>query len=160
MGGIGWLVALVVVLALIATLSDGMLRGGRRRHGATGQHGEFDPGRAVSRGHVDASGEVPVPRAGEVWWGELPGAAEPLRPCLVVSVSRGVAVVAAVTEGRRGERPGTLEIPGSVLAAPEGGGLVWLLETGELAEVPVGALGRRAGALPEQTWVRVSELLE
>src|SRR5213595_3068433 len=97
-----WLaLAAVVLLALVATLVDGWGRGSRRR-------------RVRTRSGAVAGGPQPA----EIWWAQVPyedGPGGKDRPCLVLSVRGGTALVAKITSKYHDERAGVIPLPpGSV----------------------------------------------
>ncbi|MFD5039424.1 type II toxin-antitoxin system PemK/MazF family toxin [Streptomyces sp. NPDC058377] len=159
-----WWVALaaVVLLALVATVSDARGRGGRgpRRPGGRTR----PPGRAPERAPERAPGRKKgrphgVPRPGEIWWADVPfedGPGSKDRPCLVLSVRGGTAVVAKITSKHHEERPGVIALPpGSVGDAR---GRQSFLETDELRDVAVAGFRRKAGELDGEVWGRVRGL--
>ncbi|MBM7438841.1 type II toxin-antitoxin system PemK/MazF family toxin [Streptomyces sp. HB132] len=147
--------AVVVLLALVATVSDARGRGGRgpRRPGGRTR----PPGRAPERkkkGRPHGG-----PRPGEIWWADVPfedGPGSKDRPCLVLSVRGGTAVVAKITSKHHEERPGVIALPaGSVGDAR---GRQSYLETDELREVALAGFRRKAGELDPGVWGRVRDL--
>ncbi|MFE3519455.1 type II toxin-antitoxin system PemK/MazF family toxin [Streptomyces sp. NPDC059166] len=155
-----WWVALavVVLLALVAAVSDGRGRGGRgpRRPGGRSR----PPGRAPERKpQRKKGGPRGVPRPGEIWWADVPfedGPGSKDRPCLVLSVRGGTAVVAKITSKHHAERPGVIALPpGSVGDAR---GRRSFLETDELRDVAVSGFRRKAGDLDPSVWGRVRGL--
>ncbi|MBD2832156.1 type II toxin-antitoxin system PemK/MazF family toxin [[Kitasatospora] papulosa] len=151
-----WWVALavVVLLALVATVSDARGRGGRgpRRPGGRTR----PPGRAPERKRGRPHGE---PRPGEIWWADVPfedGPGSKDRPCLVLSVRGGTAVVVKITSKHHEERPGVIALPaGSVGDAR---GRRSYLETDELRDVALSGFRRKAGELDREVWGRVRDL--
>ncbi|MET8827444.1 type II toxin-antitoxin system PemK/MazF family toxin [Streptomyces sp. NPDC004610] len=146
-----WLaLAAVVLLALVAALVDGWGRGSR-------------PGGRTTRppGHPGRPGRAagPGPRAGEIWWAEVPyedGPGAKDRPCLVLSVRGRRALVAKITTRYRDGRAGVIPLPpGSVGDAQ---GRPSFLETDELRRVPVGGFRRRVGAVDPALWDQVRHL--
>ncbi|MDG9720370.1 type II toxin-antitoxin system PemK/MazF family toxin [Streptomyces sp. DH24] len=144
------LVAVVVLLALVATLVDGWGRGRRGRRRAR---------QGSSR-----------PQPAEIWWARVPSTegGEPLgpvdaagtrghdRPCLVLSVRGRHAVVAEITSTYRDERAGVIPLPpGSVGGAQ---GRASYLETDELRDVPVRDFSRRVGVMDPVLWDQVRHL--
>ncbi|MFC4191293.1 MULTISPECIES: type II toxin-antitoxin system PemK/MazF family toxin [Streptomyces] len=158
-----WWVALVVVvlLALVASVADGWGRSGRgprgrRRPGGAGR----PPGRAPERTRPPSrSRPGGAPRPGEIWWADVPyedGPGSKDRPCLVLSVRGGTAVVAKITSKLHAERPGVIALaPGAVGDAE---GRQSFLETDELRDVPVRAFRRKAGEADPEVWERVRRL--
>ncbi|MFI2783137.1 type II toxin-antitoxin system PemK/MazF family toxin [Streptomyces sp. ALB3] len=151
-----WWVALaaVVLLALVAAVSDGRGRGGRgpRRPGGRSR----PPGRAPERGRDRPDRG---PRPGEIWWADVPfedGPGSKDRPCLVLSVRGRSAVVVKITSRHHEERPGVIALPpGSVGDAR---GRRSFLETDELRDVPLSGFRRKAGELDAGVWGRVRGL--
>ncbi|MCX5412274.1 type II toxin-antitoxin system PemK/MazF family toxin [Streptomyces sp. NBC_00059] len=155
-----WWVALaaVVLLALVATVSDARGRGGRgprRPAGRTrppGRAPERAPARKKGRPHGD-------PRPGEIWWADVPyedGPGSKDRPCLVLSVRNGTAVVAKITSKHHEERPGVIALPPG--AVGDARGRQSFLETDELRDVAVSGFRRKAGDLDPAVWGRVRGL--
>ncbi|WP_123525772.1 type II toxin-antitoxin system PemK/MazF family toxin [Streptomyces sp. 840.1] len=150
----GWWIAfaLVLLLGLVAALNDGRKRGGRRPQGRSG--GRSRPPAGPGRGKRPAVGGKP--RAGEIWWAEVPfedGPGSKDRPCLVMSVRGGVAHVAKITSKDHGERPGVIALPRGTVGDARGRDS--FLETDELRRVAVRDFRRRVGELDPQVWERV-----
>ncbi|WP_031087826.1 type II toxin-antitoxin system PemK/MazF family toxin [Streptomyces sp. NRRL WC-3549] len=156
-----WWVALaaVVLLALVASVADGWGRSGRgprgrRPGGRTRPPRGRAPGRPAPRPRPGGA-----PRPGEIWWADVPyedGPGSKDRPCLVLSVRDGTAVVAKITSKVHTERPGVIALaPGAVGDAR---GRRSYLETDELRDVPVPAFRRRAGEVGPEVWDRVRGL--
>ncbi|MEU8678427.1 type II toxin-antitoxin system PemK/MazF family toxin [Streptomyces sp. NPDC048560] len=145
-----WWVALVavVLLALVVAVVDGRGRGGRGRPGGRTR----PPGRPGG----PRRGTGQLPRAGEIWWAEVPyedGPGSKDRPCLVLSVRRGTAVVAKITSKHHAERPGVIALPpGSVGDAQ---GRTSYLEPDETRRVAVRAFRRKVGVVDPGVWARV-----
>ncbi|MEU6614987.1 type II toxin-antitoxin system PemK/MazF family toxin [Streptomyces parvus] len=168
-----WWVALgaVVLLALVAAVVDGRGRSDRgprsRRPGRPGRPAgsvrpPSRPSRPSSPSRPSASG-ARGPRAGEVWWADVPyedGPGSKDRPCLVLSVrgrGRGrTAVVAKITSKHHEERPGVIALPAGAVGDRQGRRS--FLETEELREVRVDAFRRRVGAVDPGVWERVRQL--
>ncbi|MGO1020716.1 type II toxin-antitoxin system PemK/MazF family toxin [Streptomyces rubiginosohelvolus] len=161
-----WWVALVavVLLALVAAVVDGRGRSDRgprsRRPGRPA--GSSQPSRPSSSSRPSTS-DARVPRAGEVWWADVPyedGPGSKDRPCLVISVrgrGRGrTALVAKITSKHHEERPGVIALPAG--AVGDRRGRQSFLETDELREVRVDAFRRRVGAVDPGVWERVRKL--
>jgi mRNA-degrading endonuclease toxin of MazEF toxin-antitoxin module len=146
-------VAAVVVLALIATVADGWGRSSRRPGGRV-----RPPGRAA--GPVGPGrGKKGRPRPGEIWWAVVPyedGPGSKDRPCLVLSVRGGTALVAKITTRHHEERPGVLSLPPGTVG--DARGRRSFLETDELRDVGVGQFRRRVGAVDGAVWDRVRHL--
>ncbi|MFF9285951.1 type II toxin-antitoxin system PemK/MazF family toxin [Streptomyces griseosporeus] len=141
-----WWLALVavVLLALVAVLVDGWGRaprppgGGRRsRGGGTGAR----------------------PEPAEIWWAGVPfedGPGWKDRPCLVLSVRGGRAVVAKISTKNHHERAGVIPLPPG--AVGDARGRASFLQTDELREVPVGDFRRRVGVVDPVLWDQVRHL--
>ncbi|PCG84265.1 transcriptional modulator of MazE/toxin, MazF [Streptomyces sp. WZ.A104] len=168
-----WWVALVavVLLALVAAVVDGRGRSDRgprtrrpRQPGATARtrppgkpSGPSGPSGPVGRG------DGRTPRAGEVWWADVPyedGPGSKDRPCLVLSVRgrgrRRTALVAKITSKHHEERPGVIALPAGTVG--DARGRRSFLETDELREVPIAGFRRRVGAVDAELWERVRGL--
>lgn len=78
------------------------------------------------------------------------------RPCLVLSVRGGTAVVAKITSKRHAERPGVIALPAG--AVGDARGRQSFLETDELRDVAVSGFRRKAGDLDPSVWGRVRGL--
>uniref|UniRef100_A0AAU3H0E8 Type II toxin-antitoxin system PemK/MazF family toxin n=1 Tax=Streptomyces sp. NBC_01401 TaxID=2903854 RepID=A0AAU3H0E8_9ACTN len=151
-----WWLALagVVLLALVATVSDARGRGGRgpRRPGGRTRPPGRTPERKKGRPHG-----APLP--GEIWWADVPfedGPGSKDRPCLVLSVRGGTAVVAKITSKHHEERPGVIALPpGSVGDTRDRQSF---LETDELRDVAVSRFRRKAGEADPALWERVRGL--
>lgn len=78
------------------------------------------------------------------------------RPCLVLSVRGGTAVVAKITSRHHEERPGVIALPPG--AVGDARGRRSFLETDELRDVAVSAFRRRAGEVDPGLWDRVRGL--
>ncbi|MER6689323.1 type II toxin-antitoxin system PemK/MazF family toxin [Streptomyces minutiscleroticus] len=144
-----WLaLAAVVLLAIVATLVDGWGRG-RRPAGRTRPPGRPTGPRRRGTG----------PRPAEIWWAVVPyedGPGGKDRPCLVLSVRGGAAVVAKITSRYRDERPGVIPLPpGSVGDAR---GRPSFLETAELRDVGMADFRRRVGVVDPIVWDQVRHL--
>ncbi|MFB9574494.1 type II toxin-antitoxin system PemK/MazF family toxin [Streptomyces yanii] len=146
--------AVVVLLALVAAIADGRgrLGRGRQRPGGRSARQTRPPGRREGlRGRPERT-----PRPGEIWWAEVPyedGPGAKDRPCLVLSVRGGAALVAKITSKHHEERPGVIALPpGSVGDAQ---GRASFLETDELRDVAVRGFRRRVGTVDPAVWERV-----
>ncbi|MER7258187.1 type II toxin-antitoxin system PemK/MazF family toxin [Streptomyces parvus] len=168
-----WWVALgaVVLLALVAAVVDGRGRSDRgprsRRPGRSGRPaGSVRPPSRPSRPSSPSrpsTSDARGPRAGEVWWADVPyedGPGSKDRPCLVISVrgrGRGrTAVVAKITSKHHEERPGVIALPAGAVGDRQGRRS--FLETDELREVRVDAFRRRVGVVDPGVWERVRKL--
>ncbi|MGW1466937.1 type II toxin-antitoxin system PemK/MazF family toxin [Streptomyces sp. NPDC002308] len=163
-----WVIlAVLVVLALVASVVDGRGRSGaRRRSGERGAGRRTGarpggltrpPGRPSEPGRGRGAGAVPQP--GEIWWAEVPyedGPGSKDRPCLVLSVRGGRAVVAKITSKHHEERPGVIALPDGTVG--DARGRRSFLETDELREVAVDGFRRRVGRVDADVWGRVRGL--
>ncbi|MFF3607275.1 type II toxin-antitoxin system PemK/MazF family toxin [Streptomyces sp. NPDC002463] len=149
----------VVVIALVVAVAWGSPRtksgGGRRRSSRRPAGRTRPPGRPAPRGRVPER----LPRAGEIWWADVPyedGPGSKDRPCLVLVVRGDSAVVVKITSKYHDERPGVIALPpGSVGDAQ---GRPSFLETDELRDVPVWEFRRRVGMADPVVWDQVRHL--
>ncbi|MEU8886869.1 type II toxin-antitoxin system PemK/MazF family toxin [Streptomyces sp. NPDC048442] len=156
-----WLALLgVVVLALVAALTDGWGRGQRAKRQRQRPGGRTrPPGRPT--GPRRKPGRLPArtPRAGEIWWAEVPyedGPGSKDRPCLVLSVQGENALVAKITSKWQHDRAGVIALPpGSVGDAQ---GRPSFLETDELRDVALWDFRRRVGVADPTVWDQVRHL--
>ncbi|MFD4026725.1 type II toxin-antitoxin system PemK/MazF family toxin [Streptomyces sp. NPDC058576] len=162
-----WWVALVavVLLALVAAVVDGRGRSdrgprSRRPRQPERKAGARPPGRPSG---PEGRGDGRTPRAGEVWWADVPfedGPGSKDRPCLVISVrgrGRGrMALVAKITSKHHEERPGVIALPSGTVGDRQG--RQSFLETDELREVRIGGFRRRVGSVDPELWERVRGL--
>ncbi|MET9377212.1 type II toxin-antitoxin system PemK/MazF family toxin [Streptomyces sp. NPDC003035] len=144
----------VVVIALIVALADGVKRSGRRPGGRT-----RPPARPPARPRAPGKAPARLPRAGEIWWADVPyedGPGSKDRPCLVLVLRGDCALVAKITSKYHDERPGVIALPpGSV---GDTRGRPSFLETDELREVPVWEFRRRVGTADPVVWDQVRHL--
>ncbi|MEU9860409.1 type II toxin-antitoxin system PemK/MazF family toxin [Streptomyces sp. NPDC047971] len=144
----------VVVIALVVAVADGLKRSGRRPGGRT-----RPPARPPVRPRAPGKAPARVPRAGEIWWADVPyedGPGSKDRPCLVLALRGDSALVAKITSKYHDERPGVIALPpGSVGDAR---GRPSFLETDELREVPVWEFRRRVGTADPVVWDQVRHL--
>jgi mRNA-degrading endonuclease toxin of MazEF toxin-antitoxin module len=141
--------AAVVLLALIAVLVDGWGRA-PRPPGAGGRR---------ARPAVRGTGTGARPEPAEIWWADVPfedGPGVKDRPCLVLSVRGGRAVVAKITTKYHDERAGVIPLPPG--AVGDARGRASFLRTDELREVPVGDFRRRVGVVDPVLWDQVRHL--
>ncbi|MEU4061233.1 type II toxin-antitoxin system PemK/MazF family toxin [Streptomyces wedmorensis] len=149
----------VVVIALVVALADGRKRSSRRpRRGPSGRRPSGrtrPPARPAPRGRLPER----LPRAGEIWWADVPyedGPGSKDRPCLVLALRGERALVAKITSKYHDERPGVIALPpGSVGDAQ---GRPSFLETDELRDVPVWEFRRRVGTADPVVWDQVRHL--
>ncbi|MGW3162983.1 type II toxin-antitoxin system PemK/MazF family toxin [Streptomyces sp. NPDC001142] len=161
-----WWVAfgVVVLLALVVAVADGRGRGGRRPGRSGGTAGARGGGRPGGRTRPPARpGRGPEPgrgpRPGEIWWAEVPyedGPGAKDRPCLVLRVRGGSALVAKITSKKHEDRSGVIALPAG--AVGDARGRASFLETDELREVAVRVFRRRVGVVDPEVWQRVRKL--
>ncbi|MFG2196271.1 type II toxin-antitoxin system PemK/MazF family toxin [Streptomyces sp. NPDC048639] len=169
--------AVVVVIALIASLVDGWGRSdrgprrkprGARPPGAGGgrprgrgdrrppaRPGRREPGKRTPGKRTPGSG----PRPGEIWWAEVPyedGPGSKDRPCLVLALRGESALVAKITSQEREGRAGVIALPDGTVG--DAAGRRSYLETEELREVRIGGFRRHVGAVDRTVWARVRHL--
>ncbi|MFI6682638.1 type II toxin-antitoxin system PemK/MazF family toxin [Streptomyces sp. NPDC050485] len=146
-----WLaLAAVVALALVAAAMDGRGRA-RRRPGGRAR----PPGRPAG----PRLGGGRVPKAGEIWWAEVPYedvAGGKDRPCLVLRVRGEAVTVAKITSKYHDERAGVIPLPPGTVA--DAHGRPSFLETDELRDVGVWAFRRRVGVVDPTLWDQVRHL--
>ncbi|MFE4870671.1 type II toxin-antitoxin system PemK/MazF family toxin [Streptomyces sp. NPDC056682] len=146
-----WLaLAAVVALALVAAAMDGRGRSRRRPGGRT---------RPPARPSGTRTGPAREPRAGEIWWAEVPYEDAPGgkdRPCLVLRVRGDAVTVAKITSKYHDERAGVIPLPPGTVA--DAHGRPSFLETDELREVGVWAFRRRVGVVDPTLWDQVRHL--
>ncbi|WP_267245983.1 type II toxin-antitoxin system PemK/MazF family toxin [Streptomyces sp. PR69] len=151
-----WLAVLaVVVIALIAAVSDGLGRSGRR---PGGRPGLVRPG-GRTRPPGRPARPARRPRPGEIWWAEVPyedGPGVKDRPCLVLSARGRTVQVAKITSRYRDERPGVIPLPPGTVG--DARGRPSFLETDELREVELWAFRRRVGVVDPAVWDHVRHL--
>ncbi|MFI9027392.1 type II toxin-antitoxin system PemK/MazF family toxin [Streptomyces sp. NPDC053560] len=176
-------VVLALVAAVVDGLARSGRGPKRRRPGRGpaqgGRHGTGPGSRRPGDRPVRArpgKGLGGVPEPGEIWWAMVPfedsvekGATRSVsgrvvagdgrakdRPCLVLAVRGGSALVAKITTRYHAERPGVIALPpgtvGDARNRPS------YLETDELREVAVTGFRRRAGTADPQLWERVRHL--
>lgn len=83
-----------------------------------------------------------------------PGAKD--RPCLVLSVRGGSALVAKITSKHHEDRPGVIALPAGTVG--DARDRASFLETDELREVAVRGFRRRVGVVDPGVWERVRNL--
>ncbi|MFD0142993.1 MULTISPECIES: type II toxin-antitoxin system PemK/MazF family toxin [unclassified Streptomyces] len=165
----------VVVIALVAAVAEGRKRSARRPGGRTGTPGGRSrtpggrgrapggrtrpPARPPAGRGAPSKAPARLPRAGEIWWADVPyedGPGSKDRPCLVLALRRDSALVAKITSRYHDERQGVIPLPpGSVGDAQ---GRPSFLETDELREVPVEEFRRRVGTADPVVWDQVRHL--
>ncbi|MFI7098470.1 type II toxin-antitoxin system PemK/MazF family toxin [Streptomyces sp. NPDC050161] len=167
-------VVAVIALALVAAVVDGRGRSRRppRRGRRTTRPGPARPPRRGRRttggrradggadGGAPRTGATTRPAPGEIWWARVPYEDTPAgakdRPCLVLSVRGGTALVIKITTRHHEERPGVIPLPPG--AVGDARGRRSYLETDELREVAANAFRRRAGVADPLVWDRVRHL--
>ncbi|MFF5935512.1 type II toxin-antitoxin system PemK/MazF family toxin [Streptomyces sp. NPDC012508] len=173
----------VVVIALVAVVADGRKRSARRPDRRPGGRTRPPGGRTRPPGRPPVRPSAPwkaparLPRAGEIWWAEVPyedgpksaGAARSAsgravvgderskdRPCLVLSLRGDHALVAKITSKYHDERPAVIALPPGAVGDAQG--RPSFLETDELREVPVWEFRRRVGTADPVVWDQVRHL--
>ncbi|MFJ3585295.1 type II toxin-antitoxin system PemK/MazF family toxin [Streptomyces sp. NPDC090127] len=171
----------VVVIALVVALVDGRKRsarrpGGGKRPSARRPGGGKRPSTRPSTGpsprpstrpstrppvrpRAPGTASARVPRAGEIWWADVPyedGPGSKDRPCLVLALRGGSALVAKITSRHHDERPGVIALPPGTVG--DARGRPSFLETDELREVPVGEFRRKVGTADPVVWDQVRHL--
>ncbi|MEV4329626.1 type II toxin-antitoxin system PemK/MazF family toxin [Streptomyces sp. NPDC049597] len=150
-----WLAVIaVVVVALVVAVSDGLGRGARRPAGRRRPPGR--PGERARERGVRPKGR---PSPGEIWWADVPyedGPGSKDRPCLVLSVRGGTALVAKITSRYHDERSGVIALPPGTVGDAQG--RPSFLETDELRDVRVGEFRRRVGTVDPAVWDQVRHL--
>ncbi|WP_282695570.1 type II toxin-antitoxin system PemK/MazF family toxin [Streptomyces sp. CC208A] len=151
--------AAVVVLAVVVAVAGGWKRTSVRTRAPGRPSGRTrPPGRPPVRKQVRKPG-ARVPRAGEIWWAEVPfedGPGSKDRPCLVLSVRGDSTLVAKITSRYHDERPGVIALPPG--AVGDARGRASFLETDELRDVPVADFRRRVGEADPVVWDQVRHL--
>ncbi|MFE1907068.1 type II toxin-antitoxin system PemK/MazF family toxin [Streptomyces gardneri] len=148
----------VVVIALVVVVADGRKRANRKPAGrGRGRAPERTrpPGRPTGPRPAPAR----LPRAGEIWWADVPfedGPGSKDRPCLVLTVRGDNALVAKITSKYHDERPGVIALPPGAVGDAQG--RPSFLETDELRDVPVRDFRRRAGTADPVVWDQVRHL--
>ncbi|MFF4869832.1 type II toxin-antitoxin system PemK/MazF family toxin [Streptomyces sp. NPDC000961] len=157
----------VVVLALVVAVVDGRRRSTRRPSSRRPPERTRPPGRTRPPARPSArpsdgpaeSREGRGPKAGEIWWADVPfedGPGSKDRPCLVLAVRGGGALVAKITSKHHEERPGVIALPPGTVG--DARGRPSFLETDELRTVPVADFRRRVGEVDPALWDRVRHL--
>ncbi|MFF0431889.1 type II toxin-antitoxin system PemK/MazF family toxin [Streptomyces sp. NPDC004327] len=156
----------VVVVALAVVVAGGWRRSSRRPSGrgrppARPARPQARPTRPTRPAPPAGRAKAParLPRAGEIWWAEVPyedGPGAKDRPCLVLSLRHDTALVVKITSKYHDERPGVIALPpGSVGDAQ---GRPSFLETDELRDVPLWGFRRRVGTADPVVWDQVRHL--
>ncbi|NWF30098.1 type II toxin-antitoxin system PemK/MazF family toxin [Streptomyces sp. PKU-EA00015] len=150
-----WLAVIaVVVVALVVAVSDGLGRGTRRPAGR-----RRPPARPGERVRERVGRPKGRPSPGEIWWADVPyedGPGSKDRPCLVLSVRGGTALVVKITSRYHDERPGMIALPPG--AVGDARGRPSFLETDELRDIRVGEFRRRVGTVDPAVWDQVRHL--
>lgn len=147
-----WLtVGVVVLLALVASLVDGLAR--------------LNRGRGSARPEREALPPDPLPRPGEIWWARVPaspggeGERAGEGPCLVLAVRGGDARVVRITSNpASSDRAGVVALPPGTAGVAHG--RPSFLETDEPREVALYAFRRRAGEVDPALWDQVEYLAD
>ncbi|MFC7792034.1 type II toxin-antitoxin system PemK/MazF family toxin [Streptomyces cinereoruber] len=149
----------VVVLALVVAVVDGRKRSPRRPSSRRAPERTRPPGRTRPPSGPGEPRKGRGPEAGEIWWADVPfedGPGSKDRPCLVLAVRGGGALVAKITSKHHEERPGVIALPPGTVG--DARGRPSFLETDELRTVPVADFRRRVGGVDPALWDRVRHL--
>ncbi|MFC8789847.1 type II toxin-antitoxin system PemK/MazF family toxin [Streptomyces cinereoruber] len=149
----------VVVLALVVAVVDGRKRSPRRPSSRRAPERTRPPGRTRPPSGPGEPRKGRGPEAGEIWWADVPfedGPGSKDRPCLVLAVRGGGALVAKITSKHHEERPGVIALPPGTVG--DARGRPSFLETDELRTVPVADFRRRVGEVDPALWDRVRHL--
>ncbi|WP_329623227.1 type II toxin-antitoxin system PemK/MazF family toxin [Streptomyces sp. NBC_01255] len=153
--------AAVVVIALVVVVAGGRKSSsgrpsGRRPSGRRPAERTRPPGRPAG---PKAKAPSRLPRAGEIWWADVPfedGPGSKDRPCLVLVLRGDSALVAKITSKYHDERPGVIALPPGAVGDAQG--RPSFLETDELRDVPMADFRRRAGTADPVVWDQVRHL--
>ncbi|MFC7218487.1 type II toxin-antitoxin system PemK/MazF family toxin [Streptomyces polyrhachis] len=152
-----WSAAAAVALALGAGLGAAGRRARRGLRAARHRTGLLFEGMLA--------GARPGVTVGDIWWARTPCGDRPPqgvrardRPCLVLRVDGATALVAGITGRFDHDRPGVIPLPPGTVG--DARGRPGYLRTGELREVPLGELRRRAGTVDPTVWDQVRYLAE
>ncbi|MFD0151616.1 type II toxin-antitoxin system PemK/MazF family toxin [Streptomyces sp. NPDC127132] len=150
----------VVVIALAVVVAGGRKGApgkpsGRRPSGRKPSERIRPPGRPAGPRKAPSR----LPRAGEIWWADVPfedGPGSKDRPCLVLSLRGDSALVAKITSKYHDERPGVIALPPGAVGDAQG--RPSFLETDELRDVPVADFRRKVGTADPVVWDQVRHL--
>lgn len=155
----------VVVIALVVAVAGGRKRSSGRPSGRR-PSGRQPSGRRPSEltrppGRPSGPRKAPsrLPRAGEIWWADVPfedGPGSKDRPCLVLSLRGDSVLVAKITSKYHDERPGVIPLPPGAVGDAQG--RPSFLETDELREVPMSDFRRKVGMADPVLWDQVRHL--
>ncbi|MFE1550479.1 type II toxin-antitoxin system PemK/MazF family toxin [Streptomyces sp. NPDC058718] len=150
----------VVVIALVVVVAGGRKDAsgkpsGRRPSGRKPSERTRPPGRPAGPRKAPSR----LPRAGEIWWADVPfedGPGSKDRPCLVLSLRGDSALVAKITSKYHDERQGVIALPPGAVGDAQG--RPSFLETDELRDVPVTDFRRKVGTADPVVWDQVRHL--
>ncbi|MFI9745503.1 type II toxin-antitoxin system PemK/MazF family toxin [Streptomyces sp. NPDC052494] len=151
----------VVVIALVVVVAGGQKRSARKPVGRRPPGRSRAPERTRPPGRPGGPRKAPsrLPRAGEIWWADVPfedGPGSKDRPCLVLSLRGDNALVAKITSKYHDERPGVIALPPGAVGDAQG--RPSFLETDELRDVPVTDFRRKVGTADPVVWDQVRHL--
>ncbi|MER5706715.1 MULTISPECIES: type II toxin-antitoxin system PemK/MazF family toxin [unclassified Streptomyces] len=151
----------VVVIALVVVVAGGQKRSARKPVGRRPPGRSRAPERTRPPGRPAGPRKAPsrLPRAGEIWWADVPfedGPGSKDRPCLVLSLRGDNALVAKITSKYHDERPGVIALPPGAVGDAQG--RPSFLETDELRDVPVTDFRRKVGTADPVVWDQVRHL--
>ncbi|WP_314616792.1 type II toxin-antitoxin system PemK/MazF family toxin [Streptomyces stackebrandtii] len=151
----------VVVIALVVVVAGGQKRSARKPVGRRPPGRSRAPERTRPPGRPAGPRKAPsrLPRAGEIWWADVPfedGPGAKDRPCLVLSLRGDSALVAKITSKYHDERPGVIALPPGAVGDAQG--RPSFLETDELRDVPVTDFRRKVGTADPVVWDQVRHL--
>ncbi|MFD3663217.1 type II toxin-antitoxin system PemK/MazF family toxin [Streptomyces sp. NPDC058659] len=153
--------AAVVVIALVVVVAGGQKRSSRKPGGRRPE-GRRPSGRTPRPpGRPTGPRKAPsrLPRAGEIWWADVPfedGPGSKDRPCLVLVLRGDSALVAKITSKYHDERQGVIPLPPGAVGDAQG--RPSFLETDELRDVPVVDFRRKVGTADPVVWDQVRHL--
>ncbi|MFB7589561.1 type II toxin-antitoxin system PemK/MazF family toxin [Streptomyces sp. NPDC056169] len=151
----------VVVIALVVVVAGGRKSSSNKPTGRRPSGRGRAPQRTRPPGRPTGPRKAPsrLPRAGEIWWADVPfedGPGSKDRPCLVLSLRGDSVLVAKITSKYHDERPGVIALPPGAVGDAQG--RPSFLETDELRDVPVRDFRRKAGTADPVVWDQVRHL--
>ena len=151
----------VVVIALVVVVAGGRKSSSGRPSGRRPSGRGRGPERTRPPGRPAGPRKAPsrLPRAGEIWWADVPfedGPGSKDRPCLVLSLRGDNVLVAKITSKYHDERPGVIALPPGAVGDAQG--RPSFLETDELRDVPVAGFRRKVGTADPVVWDQVRHL--
>ncbi|SDY57097.1 PemK-like, MazF-like toxin of type II toxin-antitoxin system [Micromonospora pattaloongensis] len=160
-----WLLGLATVLLALGVGTSAKSRragGGRPGRRPAGRPGSAPP-RPRSAGKPNRTARtgstVAQPRAGEIWWADVPyedGTGSKVRPCLVLRSAGNAAEVLKITSRDKSDRADHVRIP--TKAWDRDAEHDSFLDLTDPIRVAVTAFKDRAGVCDDQLWQAVREL--